>query len=143
MRSLLARLHDTFKRQALDRELDDEIATSHSAGACGEPLREGARALAHVVRGNAVADAQPSAAPLRRQHDAPRARDEQRPCPARRSLTSILLQSGWSTPINILLGLTGAFLGGAHDQLGTIGTLMFAAPVLILRLTLDLYARSC
>jgi len=27
MRSLLARLHDTFKRQALDRELDDEIAT--------------------------------------------------------------------------------------------------------------------
>jgi diguanylate cyclase (GGDEF)-like protein len=59
---------------------------------------------------------------------------------ARRSLTSVLLQSGWSTPTNILLGLTGAFLGGAHDQLGTIGTLMFAAPVLILRLTLDLYA---
>jgi putative ABC transport system permease protein len=27
MRSLLARLRDTFKRQALDRELDDEIAT--------------------------------------------------------------------------------------------------------------------
>lgn len=27
MRSLLARLHDSFRRQALDRELDDEIAT--------------------------------------------------------------------------------------------------------------------
>jgi putative ABC transport system permease protein len=27
MRSLLARLHDAFRRQALDRELDDEIAT--------------------------------------------------------------------------------------------------------------------
>jgi hypothetical protein len=57
-----------------------------------------------------------------------------------RPTRNVLLQSGWSTPINILLGLTGAFLGGAHEQLGTIGTLMFAAPVLMLRLTLDLYA---
>lgn len=60
---------------------------------------------------------------------------------SRRSLAVVLRESGWSAPINIFLGLTGAFLGGAHEILGVIGTMIFVVPVLIMRLTLDFYAR--
>jgi len=57
-----------------------------------------------------------------------------------RPVTTVLRQSGWSIPTNILLGLTGAFLGIAHDELGPLGTAMFALPVLWMRFTLAFYA---
>ncbi len=60
---------------------------------------------------------------------------------SRRPLGTVLRESGWSAPINIFLGLTGAFLGGAHEILGVIGTLIYVVPVLIMRLTLDFYAK--
>ena len=51
-------------------------------------------------------------------------------------------ESSWSAPMNILLGLTGVFLGTSHGQLGLIGTAMFAVPLLILRITLLIFARK-
>jgi len=58
----------------------------------------------------------------------------------RRRLTGVLGESLWFTPTKLFFALTGAFLGAAHDRLGTIGTAMFVAPLLILRFTLSLYA---
>ena len=58
------------------------------------------------------------------------------------SLMRIARQTSWFGPANILLGLTGAFLAGAHEQLGPIGISLFIAPVLLLRFTLAAYARN-
>ncbi|HEY0583324.1 MAG TPA: EAL domain-containing protein, partial [Chloroflexota bacterium] len=45
-------------------------------------------------------------------------------------------------PINICLGLTGAFVGSGHIQLGLIGTSMFVVPLGVLRFTLGIFARK-
>ena len=58
-----------------------------------------------------------------------------------RSISAILSESGWSLPINAFLGLTGAFIGGAHEQLGLLGTALFVVPVLLMRFTLLLYSQ--
>jgi putative nucleotidyltransferase with HDIG domain len=57
-----------------------------------------------------------------------------------RRLVDVLRESFWFAPTNILLGLTGAFVGGAHDHLGVIGVVMFIVPVLVMRFTLSFYA---
>jgi len=59
----------------------------------------------------------------------------------RRSLIDVLRESGWSAPINVFLCLTGAFIGDAHPVLGPVGTFVFVVPVLMMRLTLDLYSK--
>ena len=59
-----------------------------------------------------------------------------------RTLLSVARESAWFGPTNILLGLTGAFLGGAHSQLGPVGITMFAVPVLVMRFTLSFYAKQ-
>ena len=59
-----------------------------------------------------------------------------------RSFSKVLRESAWFAPTNVVIGLTGAFLGGAHPQLGTLGVMMFVAPMLVLRFTLTLYARQ-
>ena len=57
-----------------------------------------------------------------------------------RRLLDVVRESFWFAPTNILLGLTGAFVGGAHDQLGLTGVIMFIVPVLVMRFTLSFYA---
>ncbi|HEY3057822.1 MAG TPA: EAL domain-containing protein [Chloroflexota bacterium] len=59
-----------------------------------------------------------------------------------KSVAGFFQESSWSAPMNILLGLTGVFLGTSHGQLGLIGTAMFAVPLLILRITLLIFARK-
>ncbi|HEU5318407.1 MAG TPA: diguanylate cyclase [Chloroflexota bacterium] len=54
--------------------------------------------------------------------------------------TEVFRELVWFAPTNILLGLTGAFVGGAHDQLGIVGVVMFIVPVLVMRFTLSFYA---
>src|SRR5438874_2434934 len=49
--------------------------------------------------------------------------------------------SYWFGPTSILLGLTGAFLGGIHDLLGLVGAIMFLVPLLLMRFTLSFYAQ--
>ncbi|MDQ3811051.1 MAG: bifunctional diguanylate cyclase/phosphodiesterase [Chloroflexota bacterium] len=58
-----------------------------------------------------------------------------------RPLPAVLRESGWFAPTNILLGVTGAFVGGAHEQLGPLLVGMFVTPVLLMRYTLAFYAR--
>jgi diguanylate cyclase (GGDEF)-like protein/PAS domain S-box-containing protein len=59
---------------------------------------------------------------------------------SRRPLLEVVRDAGWSAPINIFLGLTGAFLGGAHEQLGVLGTAMFSMPLVLMRFTLAFYS---
>lgn len=59
----------------------------------------------------------------------------------RQALPRVLKDSGWFAPTNILLGLTGAFVGGAFAQLGPVVVAMFVVPVLLMRYTLAFYAR--
>ena len=61
---------------------------------------------------------------------------------ARRSIIDVIRESAWSLPINICLGLTGAFVGSAQAQLGLIGMGMFVVPLGILRFTLMIFARK-
>jgi diguanylate cyclase (GGDEF)-like protein/putative nucleotidyltransferase with HDIG domain len=62
-----------------------------------------------------------------------------------RALAEVVREAAWFSPTNILLdlllGLTGAFLGGAHAQLGLLGAVMVIVPVLLMRVTLAFYAR--
>jgi hypothetical protein len=58
-----------------------------------------------------------------------------------RLLLGVLSDSSWFAPINVLLGMTGAFVGGAFSELGPIVIGMFITPVLLMRYTLAFYAR--
>jgi diguanylate cyclase (GGDEF)-like protein len=58
-----------------------------------------------------------------------------------RPLVSVLKASGWFAPTKVLLGLTGAFVGGAFAQLGLVVVAMFVLPMLLMRYTLAFYAR--
>jgi signal transduction histidine kinase len=59
-----------------------------------------------------------------------------------RDVSTVIRETTWFAPTNILLGLTGAFVGAAHQQLGPFGVVMFVVPVLVMRFTLALYARQ-
>jgi diguanylate cyclase (GGDEF)-like protein/PAS domain S-box-containing protein len=61
---------------------------------------------------------------------------------ARRRFVDVISESGWSIPIHICVGLTGAFVGSGHAQLGLVGSLMFVVPLGILRFTLAVFARK-
>jgi diguanylate cyclase (GGDEF)-like protein/PAS domain S-box-containing protein len=61
---------------------------------------------------------------------------------AGRPFVDVLRDSSWSIPINILLGLTGAFVGSSQGELGAIGTAMFVVPLGVLRVTLVIFARK-
>jgi diguanylate cyclase (GGDEF)-like protein/putative nucleotidyltransferase with HDIG domain len=58
-----------------------------------------------------------------------------------RALHAVVRESAWYAPTKIFLGLTGAFIGGAHAPLGLPGVVLFVVPVLIMRFTLVFYAR--
>jgi diguanylate cyclase (GGDEF)-like protein len=60
---------------------------------------------------------------------------------AGRPLLQVLREAAWFGPANVLLGLTGAFVGSVQAQLGWIGSLMFTVPLLLLRFTLAFHAR--
>jgi diguanylate cyclase (GGDEF)-like protein/PAS domain S-box-containing protein len=60
----------------------------------------------------------------------------------RRPVLDVMRESAWSIPINICLGLTGAFVGSGHIQLGLIGTGMFVVPLGVLRFTLGIFAHK-
>jgi diguanylate cyclase (GGDEF)-like protein/PAS domain S-box-containing protein len=60
---------------------------------------------------------------------------------ARRPVLEVIRESAWSLPINICLGLTGAFVGSGHGQLGFTGTAMFLVPLGVLLFTLMIFAR--
>jgi diguanylate cyclase (GGDEF)-like protein/PAS domain S-box-containing protein len=60
----------------------------------------------------------------------------------RRPVLDVMRESAWSIPINICLGLTGAFVGSGYIQLGLIGTSMFVVPLGVLRFTLGIFARK-
>ncbi len=53
-----------------------------------------------------------------------------------RSLARVIHDSLWFGPVTILLGLTGAFLAAVHTELGVIGAVMFAVPVIMMGFTL-------
>jgi putative nucleotidyltransferase with HDIG domain len=61
---------------------------------------------------------------------------------AGRTLRAVMRESLWYSPIKIFLGLTGAFLGGVHAQIGMVGVAMFVVPLLLLRYSLSLYANQ-
>jgi putative nucleotidyltransferase with HDIG domain len=54
----------------------------------------------------------------------------------------IISASLWSAPTTILIGLIGGFVGGMHEQLGPVGIVLFAVPLLVLRFTLAYAARK-
>lgn len=56
------------------------------------------------------------------------------------SILQSLGNSGWAVPINLCLGLTGAFLGMSHAQLGVLGSILFVAPLGLMRITLVIFA---
>jgi diguanylate cyclase (GGDEF)-like protein len=58
-----------------------------------------------------------------------------------RPFRAVFRDSGWFAPTNVLLGVTGAFIGGAYEQLGPLVVGMFITPVLLMRYTLAFYAR--
>jgi putative nucleotidyltransferase with HDIG domain len=60
---------------------------------------------------------------------------------SRRPLVQVVRDAAWFAPFHILLGVTGAFLAGAHAQLTLLGSVMFVVPVLLMRFTLAFYAR--
>lgn len=57
-----------------------------------------------------------------------------------RRFWDLFRESAWYGPTTVMLGLTGAYLGQSYGQLGPAGLAIFAAPLLILRYTLVLYA---
>ena len=57
-----------------------------------------------------------------------------------RSFWPLLKDTLWWAPIKLILALIGAFLGGAHDQIGVLASLMFIMPLVIMRFTLSFYA---
>ena len=59
-----------------------------------------------------------------------------------RTFASVLSDSAWFAPTSILLGLTGAFVGGINDLLGLMGAIMFLVPVLLMRFTLSFYSQK-
>ncbi|MBI3974507.1 MAG: diguanylate cyclase [Chloroflexi bacterium] len=61
---------------------------------------------------------------------------------ANRPLRRVMHETSWFGPAGLVLGLTGAFLGLTHNQLGPVGMLVFIAPILVLRFTLTLFARQ-
>ena len=61
---------------------------------------------------------------------------------AGRPFLEVLGDSYWAVPINLLLGLTGAFVGSGFGQLGVIGTAMFVVPLGVLRVTLVIFSRK-
>ncbi len=61
---------------------------------------------------------------------------------AGRPLGDVMRGSAWSVPINLCLGLTGAFLGSGHSELGVLGTGMFVIPLALLRFTLVIFSRK-
>jgi diguanylate cyclase (GGDEF)-like protein/PAS domain S-box-containing protein len=61
---------------------------------------------------------------------------------AARPLGEVMHGSAWSIPINLCLGLTGAFLGSGHSELGVLGTGMFVIPLALLRFTLVIFSRK-
>src|SRR5579859_3992065 len=59
-----------------------------------------------------------------------------------RSLGAALRESTyWFGPTSILMGLTGAYLGGVNSLNGMVGTIMFLVPLLLMRFTLSFYAK--
>jgi diguanylate cyclase (GGDEF)-like protein/PAS domain S-box-containing protein len=54
----------------------------------------------------------------------------------------LIRAQGWSAPIHIFLGLTGAFVGTGHAELGPVGTGMFVVPLGVLHFTLQIFARK-
>ncbi|HLZ28266.1 MAG TPA: EAL domain-containing protein [Chloroflexota bacterium] len=59
-----------------------------------------------------------------------------------RAFVDVIRAQGWSAPINIFLGLTGAFVGSGHAELGPVGTGMFIVPLGVLHFTLQIFARK-
>ncbi len=60
-----------------------------------------------------------------------------------RPLRDVVRTSSWYYHLaEIFIGLTGAFLGGAHERLGLLGAIMFAVPLLIMQSTLAFLART-
>ena len=57
-----------------------------------------------------------------------------------RPLRGLLRDTLWYAPIKLFLGLIGAYLGGAHEQIGALASVMFVMPLLIMRFTLSFYA---
>jgi diguanylate cyclase (GGDEF)-like protein len=55
--------------------------------------------------------------------------------------TALRESTYWFGPTSILMGLTGAYLGGINDLLGLVGTIMFVVPLLLMRFTLSFYAK--
>jgi HD superfamily phosphohydrolase YqeK len=55
-------------------------------------------------------------------------------------LMLVLRGTLWYAPTKLFLGLTGAFLGAAHGEIGLFAAGMFAMPLLIMRFTLSFYA---
>jgi diguanylate cyclase (GGDEF)-like protein len=60
---------------------------------------------------------------------------------SRQPLRTILRESAAVLPMNVLLGLSGAFLGAICGQLGPFGAAVLAVPVLLMHTTLALYAK--
>jgi diguanylate cyclase (GGDEF)-like protein/PAS domain S-box-containing protein len=60
----------------------------------------------------------------------------------RRPFVDVIRAQSWSAPINIFLGLTGAFVGSGHTELGAVGTGMFIVPLGVLHFTLQIFARK-
>lgn len=61
---------------------------------------------------------------------------------SRRPLLTVVRELSWYAPITILLGMTGAFIGAVHHQLGPVGAAMFVVPVVLMRFTLGFSARK-
>ncbi len=61
---------------------------------------------------------------------------------SRRPLPIVVRELAWYAPITILLGMTGAFVGAVHHELGLVGAAMFAVPVILMRFTLGFSARK-
>jgi diguanylate cyclase (GGDEF)-like protein/PAS domain S-box-containing protein len=59
-----------------------------------------------------------------------------------RPFREVMRGSAWSIPINLCLGLTGAFVGSGHSELGVLGTGMFVVPLALLRFTLVIFAQK-
>jgi signal transduction histidine kinase len=58
----------------------------------------------------------------------------------RRALWPLVRESVWFGPINTLIGLTGALVGGVYTELGWLGCAIFAVPLLVMRFTLSFYS---
>ncbi|MEX2228042.1 MAG: EAL domain-containing protein [Dehalococcoidia bacterium] len=56
------------------------------------------------------------------------------------SFLALIRDARWYVPTNLLLGITGAFLGASYQELGVVGTAIFVLPILVARYTLAFYA---